>query len=42
MILRVTDGLTYSYVVEGEGVAYRYRPEAPEPFSLSTPRAVWG
>jgi signal peptidase I len=42
MILRVTDGLTYSYVVEGEGVAYRYRPEAAAEFSLASPRAVWG
>jgi signal peptidase I len=42
MILRVTDGLTYTYVVEGEGVAYRYRPEAPAGFPLGAPRAVWG
>ena len=26
MILRVSDGLTYTYVVEGESVAYRYSP----------------
>jgi signal peptidase I len=32
MILRVSDGLTYAYVVEGESVAYRYRP---------APAAAW-
>jgi hypothetical protein len=43
MILRVTDGLAYSYVVEGEGVAYRYRPDAPAPLPapLAPSQAAW-
>jgi len=43
MILRVTDGLAYSYVVEGDGVAYRYRPDAPAPLPapLAPSQAAW-